>query len=143
MLSVAAPAAQAEMRPGIRAGAMIDPDGFLFGGHLAFEGFPGLGGLRAEPGIELGIGDEFFMFRFLGHGKYMFDFRGSPVRAFPLFGLEVSYFNVDAPGAADDDFTEVGLNLGGGAEFFGKLAVQMYFGVGDVPDINVVVLYDF
>jgi hypothetical protein len=43
----------------------------------------------------------------------------------------------------DDDATEVGLNIGGGAEFFNKLGVQMYFGVGDVPDITVNVTYDF
>jgi hypothetical protein len=135
-------AGRADVSLGIRGGATIDPDLFAFGGHVAIDNFPGLGGLRFEPGVEIGAGDDIFMIRFLGHGKYMFDIARAPIRPFPLLGVEISYFNFDA-GPGDGDTTEVGLNLGGGVEFFGKMAIELYFGVEDVADINVFFLYDF
>jgi len=133
-----------KVRFGARAGATISPDAVSLGGHAAIVDLADLPQLRIEPAVELAVGEEgrisYWMLRFFGHAKYMFDVEDLPIQPFPLVGLEVSYARVSGP--VDDGDLKVGLNLGGGVEYQG-FAVELFFGIGSVPDVTVSFLYTF
>jgi hypothetical protein len=144
VIALGAGSAHAEVRPGLRiGGAFSGPDAIFFGGSLAIHAIPAVPNLRLEPSLDLGFGGgrdrlNFFMLRGNGHIKYMFPVTGQ-VTLFPLIGLEVLYLRFERPGGSS---TTVGLDIGGGVEL-GPVGLELYFGVGDVFDLNLALTYTF
>jgi hypothetical protein len=135
--------ARADFRPGIRGGvAFAEPTIFFLGGLLAIRPIPNLQNFRIDPSFELGLGTDngatLFMVRLNGQFRYSFPITSS-VALFPLFGLELFYANYSG---ARHGATNLGADLGGGVEV-GPLEFSLYFGLGDVPNVDLVVAYIF
>jgi hypothetical protein len=137
-------AASAQLRTGIgpRVGVSIGPDQLLLGGQAIIgEIAPNL---TFDPSLELGFGDDVTTFAANFDLHYHFDIENVTWRPYAGFGADIVVFEPDGPGDGD---TEVGggLIIGAGAptssgnRFFG----EMKFGLGDVPDLKIVVGWNF
>ena len=125
---------RAEARPGVRLGIVDDPDEFFAGFFYEIPlGAAGPGVFVLDPGVDLGIGDEFFSIRGQLNAKYFI-----PVGEFflyPLMGLSVMYVNADCGDNRDCDDTEAGLNIGLGFAFLERFNLELYATV-DHPDLT-------
>ena len=132
LLFASAPAAQADVSPGVRGGLSVDPDQFLFGGHLEFD--PIAENLYVVPSAEAGFGDDLFTISFNGDLQYRFEVN-SEVR--PYAGGGLSLYFVDSDRGGSD--TQLGVDILGGI-FFGRNSSKPMFieakaGLtDDVPD---------
>lgn len=142
-----AAAASAVVATGIgpRIGFSADPDQLVFGGQLTIgEVAPSL---TFDPNLEIGVGDDLLLIGFNFDLHYHFDIN-STWRPYAGGGVGINFvdYDDDAFGNSDSD-TEFGgqLILGAGAptssgnRFFG----EMKLGLGDVPDLKVVVGWNF
>lgn len=140
-------AAQGIMASGIgpRVGFSADPDQLVVGGQLTFaEVAPNL---SFDPNLEIGLGDDLLLFGFNFDLHYHFE-TNTTWRPYLGGGVGINYidFDDDRFGNADSD-TEVGgqVILGAGAptrsgnRFFGELKL----GLGDVPDLKMLVGWNF
>jgi hypothetical protein len=156
-LALAAPEAlAAEARFGVRAGLTSDPDSIVIGGHVSIEGLlPDLEGLRLEPSLVVGFGDEELGFgadldyttlRIDGNLAYVLPIaedRG--IEIYPLAGVafyRLSFRDCDDDLDGECDDSEVGLNLGGGISYRG-FALDLVAGIGDIPELALTASYTF
>src|SRR4029453_1376935 len=150
LCAMLAPAARAENAVvggwGPRIGFSASPDQFVFGGQLIIgEVAPDI---TFDPSLEFGFGDDLTIISLNGDLHYHFAIQGSQWRPYAGAGLTVSFVSFDAPPGVDDDSdTEFGgsLILGAGVptsagnRFFAELKA----GLGDVPDVKVMVGWNF
>jgi hypothetical protein len=123
--------------PGVRVGLTDDPD-MVFAGFF-YEiplGAAGPGVFVLDPGVDLGIGDDWWSLRGQLNAKYFI-----PIDQFylyPLLGLSVMYLNADEDRCRGDcDDTEAGLNIGLGFAFLERFNIELYATVSDYPDLTV------
>ena len=135
---------------GPRVGASIDPDQVLVGAQFDLGEFTDH--LRWQPSFELGFGDD----KLSLFGNFMVAYY-FPVKAAvtPYAGAQVSLwmFDEDDPGnhnndGFDDGFNaEVGMYAVGGIETKFKsgnrFLAELQLGIGDLPDVRVLVGWTF
>ena len=122
---------------GIRGGATEDRDSVFFGVHGAIH-LSGARQLRIEPSFEFGVGGSLdFSLRGNLNFKYMVPLSRNAA-VYPLFGPSVYHVELDNGG----DFTDVGLNIGGGFGISGLL-FDLAFGISDIPDFTFTIGYTF
>jgi hypothetical protein len=112
ILLLLAPAARADVATGLRGGLSVDPDQFLFGGHLEFA--PIADQLYVVPSGEAGFGDHLFTLSFNGDLQYRFKVH-SDVRPYAGGGLAMYFVDSDFGGSD----TQLGVNALGGI-YFGR-----------------------
>ena len=112
LLLAPAPAARADVATGLRGGLSVDPDQFLFGGHLEFA--PIADQLYVVPSGEAGFGDHLFTLSFNGDLQYRFKVH-SDVRPYAGGGLAMYFVDSDFGGSD----TQLGVNALGGI-YFGR-----------------------
>ncbi|MEZ5064105.1 MAG: hypothetical protein R3B81_05185 [bacterium] len=124
-------------RYGARIGFSLTPDQFVAGFYGDFgEVAPSL---TFRPSADLGIGNS--LFTIVVNGDFQYSLRTPDLPAYPYVGagLGLGYYTAD--GGGDD--TGIGLNLYVGAErSLGDLNSahgEIRFGVGDIPDVKIVV----
>jgi len=137
-LCLAATAAVAgEVTGGIRGGVTFDPDQVHVGAHLyAGEMFPHG---YFVPNIEIGFGDNLTLVALNPELVYRFErVRGADWGFYAGGGLGINFYNWDSSRHGDDDDTELGLNLLGGAtrglSGGNELFFEVKFGVADSPE---------
>ncbi|MDX1438443.1 MAG: hypothetical protein R3284_00935, partial [Rubricoccaceae bacterium] len=136
-------AAHAQLFFGINAGADINPDALHVGGQIQIPA--GQTGVVVEPSDVYTFGSEdtvfgeieFSALRGSLHGMYEFDLdrRGEFV-FYPLAGVSVyrlSYSDCDDDFFDDCTSTTTGADFGGGVGF-GAFFVEVFAGVGDLPE---------
>lgn len=139
----------AQLRTGIgpRVGFSVDPDQLLLGGQAIIgEIAPNL---TFDPSIELGFGDDVTTVAINFDLHYHFDIENVTWRPYAGFGADILFADFDddddIPGDDSDTGVGGGLIIGAGAptssgnRFFGELK----FGLGDVPDLKIVVGWNF
>ena len=142
-------AATAQLRTGIgpRVGISVDPDQLLLGGQAIIgEIAPNV---TFDPSLELGFGDNVTTLAANFDLHYHFDLENVTWRPYAGFGADIVFYNFDdddGPGDGDTD-TEVGggLIIGAGAPTSSgnRFFAEMKFGLGDVPDLKIVVGWNF
>lgn len=140
--SRAATAGPVDQGIGPRVGFSTGPDQFVFGGQATFG--PIVQDLTFDPSLELGFGDN--TTTVAGNFDLHYHFHLSNSRWMPYAGAGATIINYsnDAP---EGSHTEGGgsLIVGAGAptpsgnRFFGELK----FGLGDVPDLKLMVGWNF
>ena len=148
-----APAAAAEAGVGFRGwgprvGASSDADQVLVGAQFDLGEFTT--NLRWQPSVELGFGDD----KFSLYGNFMVAYY-FPVKAAvtPYAGAQVTVWLFDQNGpdnskGFDDGFNaEIGLYAVGGIETKlesgNRFLAELQVGIGDVPDVRVLVGWTF
>jgi opacity protein-like surface antigen len=131
---------------GLRAGLGVDPDQVLFGFHWDLGEF--VENLRFQPDVELGLGDDTLTIYGTAPVHYLFDIDGT-FTPYAGGGLVIGVVSVDRPERAggDDTSFEGGARAIGGLQWVRKngkpFAVEGNFGVGDVHDLQIKVLWTF
>jgi len=133
---------------GPRVGASSDADQVLFGAQFDLGEFTT--NLRWQPSVELGFGDD----KFSLYGNFMVAYY-FPVKAAvtPYAGAQVTVWLFDQNGpdnskGFDDGFNaEIGLYAVGGIETKlesgNRFLAELQVGIGDVPDVRVLVGWTF
>ena len=143
-VALALTANPAEAGPGFRAGITDDVDTLFGGAHWRVPfSRSGKGTFVIQPGVDFGLGldDNLnFMIRGTAHFGYMFPV--SPdVILYPLVGPSLILYNFDTNDGSDND-TEVGVDLGIGAQFR-QFALELWFGISDdIPDLTLAVSFN-
>ena len=136
-------AAAAQLRTGIgpRVGISVDPDQLILGGQAIIgEIAPNV---TFDPSLELGFGDDVTTLAANFDLHYHFDIENVTWRPYAGFGADIVF--ADADGGGSDTEVGGGIIIGAGAptssgnRFFGELK----FGLGDVPDLKIVVGWNF
>lgn len=131
---------------GPRVGISVNPDQVVLGGQLVMSGFAPR--LTFDPSLELGFGDHVTVIAANFDLKYHFDIQGSNWSPYAGGGIGLNFWSVDQPPPfRDDSFNEVGANLffgagvplQGGSRFFAEARA----GVGDIPDLKLIVGWNF
>ncbi len=130
---------------GPRVGLSIDPDQFVFGGHLT------VGEIAPEvtfdPSVEFGVGDDITVIAVNLDGKYHIRLDNTPWRPFFGFGLGINFIEFDAGPFRDSSETEVGANIIIGAgvptRSGNRFFAEMRFGMGDIPDLKFMAGWGF
>jgi opacity protein-like surface antigen len=142
-----AAAASAMVATGIgpRIGFSSGPDQLVFGGQLTFgEVAPNL---SFDPNLEIGVGDNATLIGFNFDLHYHFD-TNTTWRPYAGGGVGINYISVDRPApfdnATDPEYggqviVGAGAPTRSGNRFFGELKL----GLGDVPDLKMVVGWNF
>lgn len=124
---------------GPRVGASADADQVLFGAQFDLGEF--IKNLRWQPSVELGFGDD----KLSLYGNFMVGYY-FPVQAAvtPYAGAQVTVWLFDE----DDAFNaEIGLYAVGGIETKlkggNRFLAELQVGIGDVPDVRVLVGWTF
>ena len=157
LAAVPAAAADAAAEPGVgfrgwgpRFGASADADQVLFGAQFDLGEFTK--NLRWQPSVELGFGDDIASL----YGNFMVSYY-FPVKAAvtPYAGAQVTVWLFDEDDPAnnknngyDDGFNaEIGLYAVGGIETKlkggNRFLAELQVGIGDVPDVRVLVGWTF
>jgi hypothetical protein len=122
---------------GVRGGVTDDPESVFFGLHLLAG--PHGRGLRIEPSLELGFGDDFDFFTVRANGNFKYAIpigqRRGGAYLYPLFGPSLYYFNLDDCSGDRCDDTEIGINVGMGLEI-SALFFDIAAGIGDIPELT-------
>jgi hypothetical protein len=128
---------------GLRAGVSADPDQFYFGGHWISE--PLVEGLRFQPNLELGVGDDVTTVGFNFELAYWIPLDRSPWDLYVGGGpaLNLYSFDEDAFPGDDDSELEGGVNVLFGLAHREGLAFEFKVGLADSPDFKVGVVYTF
>jgi len=126
--------ALAESSLGFRTGLALSPDLFIAGVH--FRTNPLNENLYFVPSVEGGIGSGTMI---AGNADLQYQFKTkSKLRPYAGGGLTLNWFHDD--GVGETDFG--GSILGGislGDTSFGKMFLEGKLGLGDVPDVKIVV----
>lgn len=133
---------------GVRVGLGVDPDQALVGIHWDLGEF--IPQLRFQPDIELGVGDDALTFYATAPVHYLFRVNAD-FTPYAGGGIALGVVNVDLPEQAQGDEDETSFEAGaraiGGLEWTLKngnpFAIEANFGVGDVHDFQVKVLWTF
>ena len=127
--------AEAQVRPGVRAGISVDPDQFYVGGQV--ETAPLVDRLRFRPNLELGVGSDATLAAFNFEFVYPFLSRQA-WHAYAGAGPALNWFNIN-----DRSDTEAGFNMLVGLEHSRGLFFEVKLGVFDSPDVKFGVGYTF
>jgi hypothetical protein len=131
---------------GPRVGFSVDPDQIVIGGHAVIGEI--VTNLTFDPSFEIGFGDDLSVISLNFDMHYHFEIRDTEWRPYAGAGIGIHFIEADLPPPFQDDSnTEVGgsLILGAGVptqagnRFFGEAK----FGLGDVPEIKMVVGWNF
>ena len=140
VLALAAPSrAQVSFIP--MAGYDIDYEALQIGLGAELGVTPGLLPFRASirPSVEyVFVGDGVDLIRFNGDLIGRFALVGVPFRPYGKAGLAVEYLSADGGGSN----TDLGLNIGAGAEF-DRLLAEVTLGIGDISSARIGVGYKF
>ena len=120
---------------GIRAGASVDPDQFVFGFH--YETSPLVDRLHFRPNLEVGVGDGSTLLAFNIEFAYHFQSR----RPWNLYAGGGPALNVELK--EGEDHTGGGFNLLVGIEHRRGLFGEVKVGTIDSPDLKLTVGYVF
>ncbi len=121
---------------GPRVGFSGDPDQFVFGGHIMVTDVAP--SLSFDPGLEIGVGDDFTSFALNVDMHYHFDISGSSWR--PYVGGGATLFFADEDSFAGGSFLAgAGVPTKTGNRFFAEFKV----GLGDVPDFKLMAGWSF
>lgn len=131
---------------GPRVGFSVDPDQIVFGGQLQVG--PVAPRLTFDPSLDLGFGDDVTVIAMNFDFHYHFDLRDTDWRPYVGPGIGIAFYEFDRePPFRDDSETEVGgsivvgtdVRTRGGSDFFGEFRL----GVGDIPDLKLMVGWNF
>jgi hypothetical protein len=127
--------AQAQVSPGVRAGASLNPDQFYLGGHL--ETAPLVDRLHFRPNVELGFGDDVTLVAFNLEFVYLFPSR-QPWSLYAGAGPAINYYVF-----SDTSDAKGGFNILIGGQRRDGLFFETKIGVIDSPDLKFGVGYTF
>jgi hypothetical protein len=131
---------------GPRVGFSVNPDQIVFGGQAIIGEVAQ--NVTFDPNLELGFGDHATVIAANFDLHYHFEIANSNWRPYAGAGVGVNFISVDlGPGFDNASDTEVGGNIivgagtptRGGNRFFGEIK----FGLGDVPDLKMMVGWNF
>lgn len=120
---------------GVRAGASVDPDQFVFGGH--FESKPLVDRLRFRPNVEVGVGDGATLLAFNFEFAYHFPSR-QPWSVYAGGGPALNLLFSEG-----EDHTGGGFNLLLGIQHRRGLFGEVKVGTIDSADFKITVGYVF
>ena len=120
---------------GIRAGASVDPDQFVFGFH--YETAPLVDRLHFRPNVEVGVGDGSTLVAF--NIEFAYHFQSS--RAWNVYAGGGPALNLTLK--EGDDHTGGGFNLLVGIQHRRGLFGEVKVGTIDSPDLKLTVGYVF
>ncbi len=128
---------------GIRAGASVDPDQFVFGGHLQTE--PIIPKLTFRPNLELGLGSNVTTVAINLEFAYWFPLQQQPFDIYAGAGPAMLIYSFSGRGALDERNTDVkgGFNLLAGIQHKKGLFGEVKLGVIDSPVFKITVGYSF
>lgn len=129
-----ATASPAFAKMGLEAGLSLDPDDFVVG--LRWNHPVGTdGSLSLVPSVDAGFGDLTFV---AGNLDLDYKFKtSSDLRPYIGGGINLHWFDFD--GGSD---TEVGGTILGGLFITPQVGLEGRFGLGDVPDIKILALFN-
>ncbi len=134
--------ATAQEAVGVRAGVSVDPDQFVFGGHL--ETRPLLERLVFRPNAEIGIGDDLVVIALNFEFAFKIDLDDQAWTPYLGAGPAVNIFDRDDDRRRRDDTSvEGGFNILLGVEHDGGLFTELKIGALDSPDLKFLVGYSF
>jgi hypothetical protein len=120
-----------EVAPSVAGGGLLfgtGPDTLALQGNI-FMAVPieGLKGLRAGGDVTIylpysDLNVDLFWFSINPGAQYVFEIPNVPVHPYAEAGLAILFAHASFPGGQSDSSTELGLNLGGGAEYDVKFA---------------------
>ena len=119
---------------GFRTGLALSPDMFIAGIHFRTNALNE--NLYFVPSVEGGVGDATMI---AGNADLQYQFRTkSKLHPYAGGGLTLNWFHDNG-----EDNTDVGGSLLGGMSLgetsFGKMFLEAKLGLGDVPDVKIVV----
>jgi hypothetical protein len=140
---------------GPRVGISEDPDQITGGVHVDFGEFAP--GVRFQPSVEIGFGDDVFSVLVNGMVAYYFPL---DINLSPYAGgqLSAAYYNLDndcdgfgrkfgSPTNCDDSETEIGAMAVGGIELElsggNRFLAEIQLGISDLPDVKLVAGWTF
>lgn len=126
-----------------RTGVTLGPEQFTFGVEAPLSNVADITYLVFAPSIDLGWGDSRTSVRANANLGYSVPAGTGDTRVFPLVGLGVyyqSFERVEDNVTIDASDTGFGVNLGAGAQV-GDLVVEALIGLGDLPDLAILVGY--
>jgi hypothetical protein len=135
--SAASAAGDAPRSYGIRAGYGHNPDQFVIGAQADMGDI--YSRIHFFPSIDAGFGDHVTTIGFNGDFKVFLPLPESSVSLYGLAGPTIEYWSWDAGGSD----TEIGLYLGGGVRMAlggaGWYNLEVRAGIGDVPDLRILI----
>ena len=128
---------------GIRAGASVDPDQFVFGGHI--QTGPIIPKLTFRPNLELGLGSHVTTVAINLEFAYWFPLQRQPLDIYAGAGPAMLIYSFDRVGAFDERNTDVkgGFNFLAGIQHKKGLFGEVKLGAIDSPDFKITVGYSF
>jgi hypothetical protein len=132
---------QAEVGFGLRAGASITPDQFVLGGQFSWGKEYSI--FRLVPSVDVGFGSSITTIAFNGDLIFNLKVEGSNFGFYGGAGPTILYLDADGSNSS----WELGLSVVAGAHMpFKKLPptnLEFRFGVGDVPDLKILLIMEF
>ncbi|NWG12060.1 MAG: hypothetical protein HXY20_00820 [Acidobacteria bacterium] len=128
---------------GVRAGASVDPDQFVVGGHIETE--PIIPRLTFRPNLELGLGSSVTAVAVNMEFAYWFPLQKQPLDIYVGAGPALLIYSFDRAGRFEDGNTEVrgGFNFLAGIQHRKGLFGEVKLGVIDSPEFKITVGYSF
>ncbi len=128
---------------GIRAGASVDPDQFVFGGHLQTN--PIIPKLTFRPNLELGLGSNVTTVAINLEFAYWFPLQQHPFDIYAGAGPAMLIYSFDRGGGPNDGNTDVkgGFNFLAGIQHKKGLFGEIKLGAIDSPVFKITVGYSF
>ena len=138
--AIAANPAEAQVAPGVQAGASLDPDQVYIGGHL--ETSPLVDRLRFRPNVDIGLGNDVTLIAVNLDFTYAFT-ANRPWNVYAGAGPAINVFRFDNGSFDNGSATEAGFNFLIGAKHQTGLFFEMKVGTMDSPDLKFGVGYTF
>jgi hypothetical protein len=138
LCGAAAPASAQGFRPGVRAGASVDPDQFYFGAHIETPAI--VNRVHLRPNVEIGFGDDVTLVAVNIEAVYKYPLRRSPWVVYGGGGPAINFYNFDDN--VDSD-TRGGFNFLGGLEHDNGVFFEVKVGTWDSPNLKFGVGYSF
>jgi len=128
---------------GVRAGASVDPDQFVFGGHIQTN--PIIPKLTFRPNLELGVGSNLTTVAVNIEFAYWFPLRRQQFDIYAGAGPALLIYSLDRDGRVDGDDTRVegGFNFLAGLQHRKGLFGEVKLGVIDSPEFKILIGYSF
>lgn len=123
--------ASAQIAPGLRAGASVDPDQFYIGAHI--ETGPLVERLVFKPNVEVGFGDDVTLAAFNFEFMWKFPQRSGAWGFYAGGGPAINLYQVDGP----DDDAKPGFNFVGGIDHDRGFFFEFKVGVDNSPTFKV------
>ena len=128
---------------GIRAGVSVDPEEFVFGGHV--ESDPLVDRLVFRPNAEVGVGDNRVLISLNFEFVYKVPLEDNPWVVYVGAGpaLNITSFGDEGRRGRDDTDVGGGFNILVGLEHPGGLFTEFKVGAIDSPNLRFTVGYSF